>query len=92
MRLIVRFIALLMIMVAPNLISRAQMTPEPKSDVSNKALITRETPSVKPASARPDTASIAALRKMADDFFSKFVARIDYAARRIEPVCATTWK
>jgi uncharacterized protein (DUF885 family) len=51
-------------------VSFAQITPEPKSDVSNKALITKETPPVKPASARTDTANVAALRKMADDYYA----------------------
>ncbi|PYJ88615.1 MAG: hypothetical protein DME70_03650, partial [Verrucomicrobia bacterium] len=43
----------------------AQPTPEPKTDVSNKALITKATPSVVKAGA-----DIAALRKMADEFYA----------------------
>ena len=42
----------------------AQPTPEPRTDVSNKALITKVTP---PAKAGTDAA---ALRKMADDFYA----------------------
>jgi len=42
----------------------AQPTPEPKTDVSNKALITKATPV-----ARADN-DIAALRKMADEFYA----------------------
>src|SRR3954469_19121705 len=42
----------------------AQPTPDPKSDVSNKALLTRTTPA---ANAGND---IAALRQMADEFYS----------------------
>src|SRR5437764_1460257 len=43
----------------------AQPTPEPKTDVSNKALITKATPSVVKAGN-----DIAALRKMADEFYT----------------------
>src|SRR5437868_15389463 len=43
----------------------AQPTPEPKMDVSNKALITKATPAA--AKAGND---IAALRKMADEFYA----------------------
>jgi uncharacterized protein (DUF885 family) len=43
----------------------AQPTPEPKTDVSNKALITKASPS--PAKGAAD---IAALRKLADDFYA----------------------
>src|SRR5256714_8199324 len=43
----------------------AQPTPEPKTDVSNKALITKATPSVVKAGN-----DIAALRKMADEFYA----------------------
>jgi uncharacterized protein (DUF885 family) len=68
MKLIARFIAVPAIMVALSL--RAQMTPEPKSDVSNKALITKETLPVKPVSVRTDTADVAVLRKMADDYYA----------------------
>jgi len=68
MKSIARFIALPVIMATLGL--RAQMTPEPKSDVSNKALITKETPPVKPTSARTDSANVAALRKMADDYYA----------------------
>jgi uncharacterized protein (DUF885 family) len=48
----------------------AQPTPESRSDVSNKALITKATPSVKPVSGRTGSADIAVLRKMADDFYA----------------------
>jgi len=68
MKSFARFIALPVIMATLSL--RAQITPEPKSDVSNKALITKETPPVKPTSARTDSANVAALRKMADDYYA----------------------
>jgi uncharacterized protein (DUF885 family) len=42
----------------------AQPTPDPKTDVSNKALLTRSTPSSK------NGGDIAALRKMADEFYA----------------------
>jgi len=48
----------------------AQPTPEPRTDVSNKALITRTTPSVSPAKAKAGAADIGALRKLADDFYA----------------------
>jgi uncharacterized protein (DUF885 family) len=47
-------------------ISQAQPTPEHKPDVSNKALITKETPSM---SAQTSTGA-AALRKLADDYYT----------------------
>jgi uncharacterized protein (DUF885 family) len=47
-------------------ISQAQPTPEHKPDVSNKALITKATPSM---SAQTSTGA-AALRKLADDYYS----------------------
>ncbi len=48
----------------------AQPTPEPKTDVSNKALITKTTPAVSPPATKAGTADIAALRKMADDYYA----------------------
>jgi uncharacterized protein (DUF885 family) len=57
-----RTIAALGVFTAATLL--AQPTPEPKTDVSNKALITKSTP---PAKAGTDAA---ALRKMADDFYT----------------------
>jgi uncharacterized protein (DUF885 family) len=42
----------------------AQPTPEPKTDVSNKALITKSTPAAKAGT------DAAALRKVADDFYA----------------------
>ena len=50
--------------------SLAQPTPEPRTDVSNKALITKTTPSVSPAKAKAGAADIGALRKLADDFYA----------------------
>ena len=47
-----------------------QPSPEPKSDVSNKALITKATPAVIPAASKSGTADIAALRKMADEYYA----------------------
>jgi uncharacterized protein (DUF885 family) len=43
----------------------AQPTPEPKSDVSNKALITKATPA-----ATKGGGDVAALRKLADEFYT----------------------
>lgn len=69
MKSIARFIALVIVVaLCPAL--HAQPTPEPRTDVSNKALITKETPAVNPASAKTGTADIAALRKMADDYYA----------------------
>jgi uncharacterized protein (DUF885 family) len=68
MKSIVRFIAVVAIVAALRP-AFAQPTPEPKTDVSNKALITKETPAVKPAAARTG-ADIAALRKMADEYYA----------------------
>lgn len=51
-------------------IARAQPTHERKTDVSDKALITKATPPVNSTPARGASADIAALRKMADDFYS----------------------
>jgi uncharacterized protein (DUF885 family) len=70
MKSIARFIALPVIMAALGLTLRAQLTPEPRTDVSNKALITKATPTGNPASAKTGTADIAALRKMADDYYA----------------------
>ena len=63
-----RLIAALGVFTAATLF--AQPTPEPRSDVSNKALITKTTPSVSPGKARGVTADIGALRKLADDYYS----------------------
>src|SRR5437016_7852125 len=49
---------------------RAQPTPEPKTDVSNKALITKTTPAVSQASVKTGGANITTLRKMAEDFYA----------------------
>jgi uncharacterized protein (DUF885 family) len=67
---IVRFISLAIIFVAPNLVLHAQPTPEPRSNVSNKALITKQTPAVNPTSAKTGPPDIATLRKMADDYYA----------------------
>jgi uncharacterized protein (DUF885 family) len=60
MKSIARFIALPIIMPALGLTLRAQLTPEPRTDVSDKALITNKS----------GLADIAALRKMADDYYT----------------------
>jgi uncharacterized protein (DUF885 family) len=70
MKSIVRFISLAVVFAALNLVLHAQPTPEPRSDVSNKALITKQTPAVKPASAKTGPADVATLRKMADDYYA----------------------
>src|ERR1700704_2327192 len=41
----------------------AQPTPDPKTDVSNKTLLTKSTPA-------PKSSDIATLRKMADEFYA----------------------
>ncbi len=48
----------------------AQPTPEPKSDVTNKALLTKTTPAVSPPATKTGTTDITALRKMADDYYA----------------------
>jgi uncharacterized protein (DUF885 family) len=48
----------------------AQPTPEPRTDVSNKALLTKATPAVSPPTTKAGTADIASLRKMADDYYA----------------------
>jgi len=70
MKSLARFISLAVIFVALGPSLCAQPTPEPRSDVSNKALITKETPAVKPPSTRANAADIATLRKMADDYYA----------------------
>jgi len=49
--------------------SVAQTTPEPKTDVSNKALITKTAPTIPPP-AKPGPGDVATLRKMADDYYA----------------------
>jgi uncharacterized protein (DUF885 family) len=71
MKSIACFIVLPVIMVAtfsPSM--RAQLTPEPRTDVSNKALITKSTPAVSPPANKTGAGDIAALRKMADDYYA----------------------
>ncbi|PYJ08960.1 MAG: hypothetical protein DMF06_11530 [Verrucomicrobia bacterium] len=46
----------------------AQPTPEPKTDISNKALITKAAPTISPA--KPGTGDIATLRKIAEDYYA----------------------
>ena len=70
MKSIARFTALPVIIAAFGLSLRAQLTPEPRTDVSNKALVTKATPAVSPPTNKPGTADIAALRKMADDYYA----------------------
>jgi uncharacterized protein (DUF885 family) len=70
MKSIARFIALPVIMAALGLTLRAQLTPEPRTDVSNKALITKATPAVSPPTNKTGTGDITALRQMADDYYT----------------------
>ena len=71
MKLIVRFIVLPTILSALALTVHAQLTPEPRTDVSDKALITKTTPpAISPAPAKSGPGDIAALRKMADDYYT----------------------
>ena len=70
MKSIARFIALPVIMAALGLTLHAQMTPDPKTDVSDKALITKATPPISPLTNKSAAADIAALRKMADDYYT----------------------
>ncbi len=65
-----RFIALPLIMATLGLTLRAQLTPEPKTDVSDKALITKATPAVSPPTNKTGPSDIAALRRMADDYYA----------------------
>src|SRR5205823_5623276 len=46
-----------------------QPTPNSKTDVSNKALITKATPGISPLASKAGT-DIAALRKMADEYYA----------------------
>jgi uncharacterized protein (DUF885 family) len=70
MKSLARFIALPVLMAALGLTLRARLTPEPRTDVSNKALITKATPAVNPPTNKTGRADIAALRKMADDYYA----------------------
>jgi uncharacterized protein (DUF885 family) len=70
MKSIARFIALVVIMAALDLTLRAQLTPEPRTDVSNKALITKTTPAVTPPINKTGTAGVAVLRKMAGEYYA----------------------
>jgi uncharacterized protein (DUF885 family) len=70
MKTIARFIALLVIATALGPPLRAQLTPEPKTDVSNKALITKATPPASPPAKKTGTGDIAALRQMAEDYYA----------------------
>jgi uncharacterized protein (DUF885 family) len=63
-------VGLIVSLAAFSLTLRAQLTPEPKTDVSNKALITKATPAVNPPPTRTATGDIAALRKMADNYYT----------------------
>src|SRR5664279_2390514 len=67
MKSLARFIALPLI-IAPGL--HAQMTPEARTDVSNKALITKATPAVNSPAGKSGAADIATLRKMADNYYA----------------------
>jgi uncharacterized protein (DUF885 family) len=70
MKLIVRFIATPVIMAALGLTMDAQLTPEPRTDVSDKALITKTTPAISPAPVRSGAGDMAALRKLADGYYT----------------------
>lgn len=48
----------------------AQPTPDPKNDVSNKALITRTTPTAGASTKKSGAVDIATLRKMADEYYA----------------------
>jgi len=67
---IARFIALLVIALALGPTLRAQLTPEPKTDVSNKALITKATPAISPPTNKAGTGDSAELRKLAEDYYA----------------------
>src|SRR5437762_13290579 len=69
MRSIARFIALSVILAVPGLTLRAQPTPDPKTDVSNKALITKAPPPINPLTKKSGS-DIIALRKIADEFYA----------------------
>lgn len=48
----------------------AQPTPDPKKDVSNKALVTKTTPAVSASAKKAGAIDIAALRKIADEYYA----------------------
>jgi uncharacterized protein (DUF885 family) len=64
-----RRIALILLTSGMAVMSLAQPTPEPKTDVSNKALITKAAPTISPP-ANAGTGDIAALRKIADNYYA----------------------
>jgi len=70
MKSITRFITLPTILSTLALNVHAQLTPEPRTDVSDKALITKTTSAISPVPARSGTGDIASLRKMADDYYT----------------------
>ncbi|MEY2563490.1 MAG: hypothetical protein QOH88_1683 [Verrucomicrobiota bacterium] len=70
MKLLARLIALTLTLGPLGHVLHAQPTPDGRSDVSNKALITKQAPVVKPESTKPDPAGIARLRKLADDYYA----------------------
>jgi uncharacterized protein (DUF885 family) len=69
MKAIARFIALPVVMAVFDQAAYAQPTPEPKSHISDKALITKSTPAGNP-STKPGAGDVATLRKMADDYYA----------------------
>jgi uncharacterized protein (DUF885 family) len=70
MKLVTRFLASAVIFAAVGPVLLAQLTPEPKTDVSNKALITKATPAASPPANKAGTGDIAELRKMAEDYYA----------------------
>jgi uncharacterized protein (DUF885 family) len=70
MKSVARFITSAVIFAALGPVLLAQLTPEPKTDVSNKALVTKATPAVSPPANKTGTGDIAELRKMAEDYYA----------------------
>jgi len=70
MRSIIRFIALSVIIISPGVILIAQPSPDSRSDVSDKALIIKTTPTASSLAKKSGGSDIAALRKLADEYYS----------------------
>jgi uncharacterized protein (DUF885 family) len=50
--------------------SYGQPSPNPKTDVSNKALLAKPSPGISPLASKPGSKDIMALRKMADEYYA----------------------
>jgi len=70
MKLRARFLVPAIIFAALGPALLGQLTPEPRSDVSNKALITKAAPAVNPPTNKSGAGDITELRTMADDYYA----------------------